>query len=127
LSPAETVLLTYDAWNAAPGAAGGRSCSRHGGKALLHTDTDGLTPTETRVAEIWADVLKHDQFGLDDNFFAIGGHSMYATLVTYELRNSWGSEFPLTLIFEFSTVRELAKEIDEITSGSGGGAAAAAG
>ncbi|NUS11191.1 MAG: hypothetical protein HOY69_07255 [Streptomyces sp.] len=95
--------------------------------ALLSKEPEGLTSTESRVAQIWTDVLKHDQFGLDDNFFAVGGHSMYATLVTYELRNSWGTEFPLTLIFEFSTVRELAKEIDQITSAAGEGAAADAG
>ncbi|WP_327432452.1 phosphopantetheine-binding protein [Streptomyces sp. NBC_01236] len=83
-----------------------------GENVLLNADTNEPTPTESQVAEVWTEVLKHDQFGLDDNFFAIGGHSMFATLVTYQLRDIWGVEFPLSLIFEHSTVRELASVID---------------
>lgn len=83
-----------------------------GENVLLNADTNEPTSTESRVAEIWAEVLKHDRFGLDDNFFAVGGHSMFATLVTYTLRDVWGAEFPLSLIFEHSTVRELASAVD---------------
>ncbi len=79
---------------------------------VLNAESDEPTPTEARVTAIWAEVLQHDAFGPDDNFFAVGGHSMTATLVTYQLRDEWGVEFPLTLIFEHSTVRELASMID---------------
>ncbi|MEU9992332.1 phosphopantetheine-binding protein [Streptomyces sp. NPDC048045] len=83
-----------------------------GENVLLNADRNEPTPTESRVTEIWTETLNHDQFGLDDNFFAIGGHSMFATLVTYKMRDVWGVEFPLSLIFEHSTVRELASVID---------------
>ncbi|WP_217215554.1 phosphopantetheine-binding protein [Streptomyces sp. AC550_RSS872] len=87
-----------------------------GEKVLLNADMNEPTATESRVAEIWTEVLKHDQFGLDDNFFAIGGHSMFATLVTYQLRDAWGFEIPLSVIFEHSTVRDLASFIDKTTA-----------
>lgn len=89
---------------------------------MLNGGTNAATPTGSRLAEIWSEVLKHDQFGLDDNFFAIGGHSMFATLVTYRMRDEWGLEFPLTLIFEHSTVRELATAVDEARASASGGA-----
>ncbi|MEU5635039.1 phosphopantetheine-binding protein [Streptomyces rishiriensis] len=89
-----------------------------GENVLLNAETNELTPTESRVADIWSEVLQHDHFGPDDNFFAVGGHSMFATLVTYRLRDVWGVEFPLSLIFEHSTVRELASVIDESTAKS---------
>ncbi|WP_277439818.1 phosphopantetheine-binding protein [Streptomyces sp. SPB162] len=78
----------------------------------MNVEADKVTPTESGVAEVWTAVLNHDQFGPEDNFFAVGGHSLYATLVIYQLRDIWSIEFPLSFIFEYSTVRELASAID---------------
>jgi acyl carrier protein len=41
---------------------------------------------------------------------------MTATLATYRLRDEFGLELPLMLIFEHSTVAELARAIDELPS-----------
>ncbi len=81
----------------------------------LSPETSEALQTETQrvVAAIWADVLKKGSFELDDDFFEIGGNSMTATLVTYGLRDKFGVEFPLMLIFENATVVELAEAIDE--------------
>jgi acyl carrier protein len=82
---------------------------------LSSETTEALqTDTQRTVATIWADVLKTGSFTLDDDFFAIGGNSMTATLVTYSLRDKFGIEFPLMLIFENATVAELAAAVDGI-------------
>ncbi|GAA1989484.1 hypothetical protein GCM10009738_82100 [Kitasatospora viridis] len=86
----------------------------------MNTGAGEPMTTESRVAQIWVETLKHDQFGPEDNFFAVGGHSMFATLVTYRLRDEWGIEFPLSLIFEHSTVRDLASVIDRAKADSVG-------
>jgi acyl carrier protein len=81
----------------------------------LSPETSEALQTETQriVAAIWADVLKKGSFELDDDFFEIGGNSMTATLVTYSLRDKFGIEFPLMLIFENATVADLAEAVDQ--------------
>ncbi|WP_338460410.1 non-ribosomal peptide synthase/polyketide synthase [Azotobacter vinelandii DJ] len=58
------------------------------------------TPLQTRLAEIWAKVLKAEQVGLTDNFFELGGHSLLATQVISRVRQSLGIELPLRALFE---------------------------
>jgi acyl carrier protein len=83
------------------------------------TDTGPGAGTECTVLRIWSAVLKKDNISADDDFFAIGGNSMSATLSTYKLREECGIELPLMLIFENSTATELAKAIDELVAGKG--------
>ncbi|HEY5986130.1 MAG TPA: phosphopantetheine-binding protein [Streptosporangiaceae bacterium] len=78
-------------------------------------ETTGLTDTERVVASTWADVLKSEDIDADTDFFAAGGNSMTATLAIYRLRDWFGLDLPLMLIFESSTVAELARAIDELS------------
>lgn len=77
-------------------------------------EATGLTETERVVASIWSGVLKSDDINADTDFFAAGGNSMTATLAVYRLRDWFGLDLPLMLIFESSTVAELARAIDEL-------------
>jgi amino acid adenylation domain-containing protein len=68
-------------------------------------------PTETTIAAIWAELLGLDRVGVHDNFFALGGHSLLATRVIMRLREEFGPDLPLQLVFEQPTVAQLAEQL----------------
>ncbi|MFC5286433.1 amino acid adenylation domain-containing protein [Actinokineospora guangxiensis] len=79
-----------------------------GGDAGFRAPRD---PAEEAVAEIWASVLDREAVGIDDNFFALGGHSLLATRVLAQLRAAFGVDLPLRLLFETTTLADLAAAV----------------
>ncbi|MBB3977043.1 amino acid adenylation domain-containing protein [Rhizobium azooxidifex] len=63
---------------------------------------------ETRVAEIWCEVLGVDRIGANANFFALGGHSLLAVRLFDRIRREFGHDLPISTLFGNQTVRELA-------------------
>jgi AMP-binding enzyme/AMP-binding enzyme C-terminal domain/Phosphopantetheine attachment site/Luciferase-like monooxygenase len=74
---------------------------------------------EAKIAEIWQDVLRIAQVGVNDNFFDIGGHSLLTVKVHSRLRGAIDRPVSITDLFRFPTIRTLAEHL------GGGGAAAA--
>ncbi|MDJ0836038.1 MAG: non-ribosomal peptide synthase/polyketide synthase [Acidobacteriota bacterium] len=66
---------------------------------------------EATLRDIWAQVLNLPRIGVDDNFFELGGHSLSATRVISRVRETFGVELPLRLIFETPTVAALAAHL----------------
>jgi amino acid adenylation domain-containing protein len=66
------------------------------------------TDVQRILADIWSNVLGIDGIGIHDNFFELGGHSLRAAQVAARIRNSFGMELPLTVIFSRATIAELA-------------------
>ena len=62
---------------------------------------------EQTLANIWSEVLKLDQIGINDNFFDLGGHSLLATQVISRVEVAFNVELPLRAIFENPTVAGL--------------------
>jgi hypothetical protein len=71
------------------------------------------SPVEERVAAIAAVLLRLDRVGVDENFFAIGGHSLLGTQMIARVRGAFGVELPLRAIFEAPTVARLSGEIEK--------------
>jgi amino acid adenylation domain-containing protein len=69
------------------------------------------TDTERRIAEIWSSVLSVPVIGVNDNFFALGGHSLIAMQVMSRLRDEVGVALTLRAIFDAPTVAELAARV----------------
>lgn len=64
---------------------------------------------ESKLAEIWAEVLKLDRVGRHDNFFELGGHSLLAVQLMLRLQKIIpGHALPLRALLEAPTVERLA-------------------
>ena len=70
------------------------------------------TPTETRIAAIWADVLGIASPGVQDNFFDLGGHSLKAAQIVAALRSTFGVDAAMRHLFEQPTIAGLADIVD---------------
>ncbi len=70
------------------------------------------TELEKQLTQIWAEVLKLENPGIHDNFFAVGGHSLLAGQVMNRLRDDFGLEIPLRCLFEDPTVAGLAAYVE---------------
>ncbi|HEX2272689.1 MAG TPA: phosphopantetheine-binding protein, partial [Acidimicrobiales bacterium] len=67
------------------------------------------TPEEEVVLSIWAEVLQREDLGVDDDFFALGGHSLAAAQIVARVNDALGVDLPPDAVFEAPTVAELAK------------------
>ncbi|HEX7186035.1 MAG TPA: amino acid adenylation domain-containing protein [Thermoanaerobaculia bacterium] len=72
------------------------------------------TPVEEEVAAIWRELLALERVGRHDNFFELGGHSLLAARIVAALRERFGVEVPLRVLFEKPTVAEQARAVAEI-------------
>jgi amino acid adenylation domain-containing protein len=72
------------------------------------------TPTEEMVATAFRSVLGHNNVGVLDNFFDLGGHSLMAARLMSTLRAASGAELSLRDLFTRPTVAGLAEAIDAL-------------
>jgi acyl carrier protein len=70
------------------------------------------TASERVLAEVFAEVLRVERVGLDDNFFSLGGNSLTAVKLIARVRVEFGVRLPLWVVFQFASVSELAGQLD---------------
>ncbi|AWG22186.1 hypothetical protein FFWV33_12015 [Flavobacterium faecale] len=73
------------------------------------------TDEEVLVAEIWKKHLKLPTIDIFSNFFEMGGHSIIAVKVMSEFEKKTGKTYPISSLFEHSTVEKFAKLIQSKT------------
>nr|QEO74755.1 condensation domain-containing protein [uncultured bacterium] len=71
---------------------------------------------EERLARIWEDVLGVRSVGVDDDFFALGGHSMLAVRLMAQVHKEFNRSLPLSTLFQKATVAKLASMLREEAS-----------
>ncbi len=85
----------------------------HSRPELEQTYVSPRLPLEEIVAGVWAEVLRVEKVGIEDDFFELGGHSLLATQVISRVRELFSMEIELRVLFEQPTVRGLVAAIEE--------------
>jgi len=80
--------------------------------ALATTFAAPRAGTEQAIAGIWSQVLHVKNPGAEDNFFDLGGHSLRVAQVQAKLHEQHGIELPLLALFQYPTIRALARCLD---------------
>ncbi|MES2936893.1 MAG: amino acid adenylation domain-containing protein [Pseudomonadota bacterium] len=70
------------------------------------------TDTERALAAIWAELLQFERVGVDDDFYALGGHSLVAVQLMTRVREELGRQLPLRALLHARTIARFAQEID---------------
>jgi thioesterase domain-containing protein/aryl carrier-like protein len=69
------------------------------------------TAIERTIAKIWQELLPGDFFGLDDDFFDVGGHSLLAVSLVERIRRATGNDLPLAALLDTPTIAGLAAAV----------------
>ncbi|MGI6247460.1 MAG: amino acid adenylation domain-containing protein [Pseudochelatococcus sp.] len=109
----------------ANGKADRRRLAAEGGEAIgagggAEEGRAPRTPLQKAVARIWCEVLGVPQVGLDDNFFALGGHSLKANQVVVRIRQRLGGSLDLRDFFSAQTLAVLVELIERRGLGAAG-------
>ncbi|XYI02585.1 amino acid adenylation domain-containing protein [Sorangium sp. So ce1128] len=75
------------------------------------------TPVEELIAGLWAEALRRERVGVDDDFFQLGGHSLLAMQVVTRVRAAFHVEIPLRVLFERPTVAALGAWVERAQRG----------
>jgi surfactin family lipopeptide synthetase A len=73
-----------------------------------------VSDVEKELLAIWRKFLKADTLHTNDDFFALGGHSILATQVINRINGQYHLNVPVRLLFENPTVKALAKALSEV-------------
>jgi len=72
---------------------------------------------EAQIAAVWQEVLEIDRVGVEDDFFALGGHSLKTIRIRSRLHHTLGVKVPLRTLFDHPTVAELAPAVASLMEG----------
>ncbi|HEY6969691.1 MAG TPA: non-ribosomal peptide synthetase [Candidatus Angelobacter sp.] len=74
------------------------------------------TMLEEKLSAVASNLLGITQVGVNDNFFLIGGHSLFATQLIQRIWDDLGVDLPFRSVFESPTPALLAQEIQHLIS-----------
>lgn len=88
--------------------------ARPAGARRLSCDSRPLLSTEMerRVAAIWQSLFELEEIDPNANFFDLGGHSVLMVQAHKRLRDALGRELPIVKLFQYPTIRALAKFLE---------------
>lgn len=84
-------------------------------KGTCSSDPSGCSPNELKILHLWQKLFSPNQVEVEDNFFDLGGHSLFASQMISELRkDEQMNMLSVRDIYFYPTIRELAAYIDTV-------------
>jgi amino acid adenylation domain-containing protein len=68
-------------------------------------------PTEEILLRIWKEVFGLNQIDIHDNFFDLGGHSLFAIQLFTKIEQQLKIQLPLSILINAATVSQLAEQL----------------
>lgn len=78
----------------------------------------GEDPVTAQVREIWQEILRLDDIGLDEDLYDLGGHSLTITQIIARTRRRLGVEVSLDVFFDNPTIAGVAEEVTRLRGGA---------
>lgn len=72
---------------------------------------------EQRLHRLWSELLANADFGVEDSFFALGGHSLLLTQLYSRIPKLFDVQLPLSTLFLQPTIAAQAREIHQLQGG----------
>jgi L-aminoadipate-semialdehyde dehydrogenase len=87
--------------------------------AAAAVESEDLSPLQSSLREVWANLLKTpaQSISLNDNFFDLGGHSILATQLVFEVRKNLAVEAPLGMVYQAPILKDMVAQIDFLRGG----------
>lgn len=70
------------------------------------------TETETKMMEIWKEILENDNIGYGDNFFEVGGNSLNAMSLLDRMQEEFKIEISVADLFDCRNISEFSAVVD---------------
>jgi acyl carrier protein len=83
-----------------------------GSAAIAQQYVAPRTEIETKLVEIWQELLGVERVGIEDNFFELGGHSLMVIKMISDIKKTFFLSIPISALFQFTTITELANYIE---------------
>ncbi|UNO38536.1 non-ribosomal peptide synthetase [Streptomyces sp. MST-110588] len=111
-----------------PPAGQARTSETAGTEGIERTPgtTETVESLQKAVADLWAEVLRHDGFGPRDSFFDAGGNSHRVVELHMRLQDRWPNALRVGRLFDLNTVEAQAAALAEALAAPGAARPAAA-
>ncbi|MBC7865266.1 MAG: non-ribosomal peptide synthetase, partial [Bacteroidia bacterium] len=71
--------------------------------------------TEEKLIKLWEVILQRNDIGVQDDFFALGGHSLKAIRLIMAIKSEFNVKLDIKILFLNTTVELLAQEVERIS------------